>query len=63
MGGGVFSLFYSKSLVTPMEKNPPPMQVITVQIAGSESSLEKKMATHSSILAWRIPQIEEPDGL
>ena len=63
MGGGVFSLFYSKSLVTLMEKNPPPMQVIPVQITGLESSLEKEMATHSSILAWRITQIEEPGGL
>ena len=29
----------------------------------SDSSLEKEMATHSSILAWRIPQTEEPGGL
>ena len=32
-------------------------------IAGSRGSLEKEMATHSSILAWRIPWIEQPDGL
>ena len=32
-------------------------------IPGSEDPLEKEMATHSSILAWRIPQTEEPDGL
>ena len=32
-------------------------------ILGLERSLEKGMATHSSILAWRIPWIEEPDGL
>ena len=32
-------------------------------ISGSERPLEKKMATHSSILAWEIPQTEEPDGL
>ena len=60
---GVFSLFYSKSLAAPMAKNLPPMQVIPVQIAGLESSLEKKMAIHSSILAWRIPGIEEPGRL
>ena len=32
-------------------------------IPGSEDSLEKGMATHSSIPNWRIPQTEEPDGL
>ena len=30
---------------------------------GQEDSLEKEMATHSSVLAWRIPWTEEPDGL
>ena len=34
-----------------------------VQSLGQEDSLEKRMATHSSILAWRIPRTEEPDGL
>ena len=34
-----------------------------VQSLGWEDSLEKEMATHSSILAWRIPWIEEPGGL
>ena len=33
------------------------------QSLGWEDPLEKKMATHSSILAWRIPRTEEPDGL
>ena len=32
-------------------------------IVGREDLLEKEMATHSSILAWRIPWMEEPDGL
>ena len=32
-------------------------------ISGQEDSLEKEMATHSSILAWRIPRTEEPGGL
>ena len=32
-------------------------------ILGSERYLEKEMATHSSILAWKIPRTEEPDGL
>ena len=34
-----------------------------VQSLGEEDPLEKKMQTHSSILAWKIPQTEEPDGL
>ena len=34
-----------------------------VQSLGQEDSLEKEMATHSSILAWRIPWTEEPGGL
>ena len=45
-------------------KEPPlPMQEIQVQSLGQEDSLEKEMATHSSILAWEIPWIEEPGGL
>ena len=39
------------------------MQEIWVQSLGQEDSLEKEMATHSSILAWKIPWTEEPDGL
>ena len=38
-------------------------QVIQVQSLGWEDPLEEEMATHSSILAWRIPWIEEPDRL
>ena len=34
-----------------------------VQSPGQEDPLEKEVATHSSILAWRIPWTEEPDGL
>ena len=45
------------SLVAQMVKNPPAMQETWV------SSLEKKMAIHSGVLAWRIPRTEEPDGL
>ena len=44
-------------------KNPPAMQETRVQSLGWEDSLEEGMATHSSILAWRIPWREEPDGL
>ena len=39
------------------------MQEIQVQSLGREDPLEKEMATHSSIPAWRIPWREEPDGL
>ena len=50
-------------LVAQMVKNLSPMQKTQVQFLGQEfsSSLEKEMATHSSILAWRIPWTEEPD--
>ena len=39
------------------------MQETQVQVLGQEESLEKEMATHSSIIAWEIPWIEEPGGL
>ena len=39
------------------------MQNIWVPSLGQEDALEQEMATHSSILAWRIPQTEEPGGL
>ena len=46
-----------------MVKNPPAMQEIWVQSLGGQDALEKEMATHSSILAWRIPWTEELSGL
>ena len=46
-----------------MVKNLPTMQETCVQSLGQEGPLEKAMATHSSILAWRIPWTEEPGGL
>ena len=46
-----------------MVKNTPAMQETHVQSLGQEDPLEKGMATHSSILAWRIPWTEEPGGL
>ena len=51
------------SLMAQMVKNLPEMQETWVQSLGQEDPLEKGMATHSSILAWRIPWTEEPDGL
>ena len=44
-------------------KNPPAIQETQVQSLGQEDSLEKGMATHSSILAWRIPWTEETGRL
>ena len=41
-------------------KNPPVMQEVWVRSLGREDPLEKEMATHSSILAWRIPWTEDP---
>ena len=46
-----------------MVKNLPAMQETQVLSLGQEDSLEKKMATHSIILAWRIPWTEEPGKL
>ena len=46
-----------------MVKNPPAMQEIQVLSLGLENSLEKEMASHSSILAWEIPWTKEPGGL
>ena len=39
------------------------MHETQVQTLGGEDPLEKEMATHASVLAWEIPQTEEPDGL
>ena len=44
-------------------KTPLAMQETWVRSLGQEDTLEKDMATHSSVLAWRIPWTEEPGGL
>jgi len=44
-------------------KNLPAMQETWVRSLGQEEPLEKEMATHCSILAWKIPWTEEPGGL
>ena len=51
------------SLVAQLVKNLPVMQETQVWSLGWEDPLEKEMATHSSILVWRIPWTEEPGGL
>ena len=51
------------SLVAQVVKNLPAVQETWVPSLDWEDSLEKEMATHSSILAWKIPWTEEPGGL
>ena len=50
-----FWLFVWASLLAQMVKNPPAMWEIRVRSLGQEDTVEEKMATQSSILAWRIP--------
>ena len=54
---------YRTSLVAQLVKRLPAVQGTRVQFLGWEDPLEKEMATHSSILAWRIQWMEEPGGL
>ena len=49
-------------MVAQVAKNQPAMQEIQVQSLGREDPLEKRMATHSSILTWKIPWTEELAG-
>ena len=51
------------SLVAQLVKNLPEVQDTQVGFLGQEDPLEKEMAIHSSILAWRIPWTEEPKRL
>ena len=51
------------SLVAQTIKRLPAMQGTWVQSLGQEDPLEKEMATHSSALAWKIPQMEKPGRL
>ena len=51
------------SPVAQMVKNLPAMQESPVQFLGQEDPLEKELATHSRILAWRVPWTEEPGRL
>ena len=51
------------SMVAVMVKSLPAMQETCIQSLGPEGPLEKEVAAHSSILAWKIPWTEEPGGL
>ena len=55
--------FLGTSMVAQMVKCLPTMRETQVQSLGQEDPLEKEMATHSSILAWKIPWTEEPGWL
>ena len=57
---GIFVL--GASMVAQMVKNLPAMWETRVLSLSQEDPLEKEMATHSSILAWKIPWTEEPGG-
>ena len=68
MGGrlgipGTVGFSFGAFLVAQTVKCLPTMQETRVQSLGREDPLEKEMATHPSIYAWRIPWTEEPDGL
>ena len=56
-------IFSWASLIAQLVKNLPAMWETWVQSLDWEDPLEKEMATHSSVLAWRIPGIGEPGGL
>ena len=57
------SLASKASLVAQMLKNLPAMKETWVQFLSQENPLEKEMAVHYSILAWKVPWTEEPGGL
>ena len=64
--GGFFTTeppHLGSSLIVQSVKNLPAVQETWVRSLGQKDPLEKEMATHPSILAWRIPWTEEPGGL
>ena len=60
---GLLTLRPQASLAAQLVKNPPAIQETGVRSLSQEDPLEEEMATHSSILAWRIPGTEEAGGL
>jgi len=60
----IMNLIFPRAfLVVSLAKKLPAIQETWVQSLGREDPLEKEMATHSSILAWRIPWTKEPGRL
>ena len=60
---GIYRVLYRASLAAQRLKLLPGVRETQVRSLGREDPLEKEMATHSSILAWRIPWMEEPGRL
>ena len=60
---GINITFMNNDFVAQLVKNLPAVQETWIQSLGWEDPLEKEMATHSSILAWKISWTEEPGGL
>ena len=58
-----FLLSFNRGFLGGSVKNLPAIQENSVQSLGQEDPLEKRMATHSSILAWRIPRTEDSGRL
>ena len=58
-----FEQVLEDTLVAQLVKSLPAMRETLVRPLGQEDLLQKEMATHSSILAWQIPWMEEPGGL
>ena len=63
VGKKLTNIFHMGSPGGSESKESPAMKKTRVQSLGREDALEKGMATHSSILAWRITWTEEPGGL
>ena len=63
LGFEIHLMFPRASLVAQVVNYLPTMQETQVQILGQEDPLQKGMATHSSVLVWRIPGTGEPGGL
>ena len=59
----LMSFIHHYNVIAQRIKHLPAMQETRVRSLGQEDPLEKEIATHSSILAWRIPWTEEPGGL
>ena len=63
VGSGSYVVREGASLEAQLVKNLTAMQETGVRSLGQEDPLEKEMASHSRVLAWRIPWTEEPSGL
>ena len=59
----IYIVYMRTSLVAQTVKRLPTMRETQVQSLGWEDLLGKEMATHSTLLAWKIPWMEEPGGL